>query len=199
MSRLLESIRCENGKLQNLRFHQARMDVSFEVLFSEVNRIRLGDIRVPGNCSEGLYKCRVTYAETLETVDFEPYQLPEINSLQLVTDDRIDYSLKYANRSDLARLLEKKGDCDEILIVRNGLVTDTSYSNILFFDGENWFTPASPLLRGTRRQQLLCEGKITPADIRVADFPRFEHTRLINAMIRFEDAVDIGINCLMPV
>lgn len=198
MSRLLESIRCENGELQNLQYHQARMDASFEALFSRVNRIRLGDIRVPGYCRSGLYKCRVTYAETLETVDFEAYQLPVINSLQLVTEDEIDYSLKYENRSCLARLLEKKGDCDEILIIRNGLVTDTSYSNIVFYDGENWFTPASPLLRGTRREQLLCEKKITLADIRVEDFPRFQNSRLINAMIRFEDAVDIAMNRLIP-
>lgn len=57
----------------------------------------------------------------------------EIRSLRLVAaDDELDYHLKYADRSALARLLQRRDDCDEILIVRDGAITDTSYSNVAF-------------------------------------------------------------------
>jgi 4-amino-4-deoxychorismate lyase len=191
MSRLLESIRCENGELQNVPLHQARMDASVKSLFSSENRTRLEDVVVPGNCHDGLYKCRLTYTTKLETIEFLPYELPRVRSIKIVTDDDIDYSLKYTNRGALQQLLKSKGDCDEILIVKNGLLTDTSYSNILFLDGEQWLTPALPLLRGTQREKLLAEEKIVPTHIRPVELSRFEKIRMINAMIRFEDQCDI--------
>jgi len=191
MSRLLETIRCENGKLQGLPFHQARMDASVDALFSTRNRIRLQDTAVPGHCLSGLFKCRIVYSETIESIDFLPYTLPAIGSLKIVNDNDIEYSHKFANRSGLQRLLEKKGDCDEILIIRNGLATDTSFSNILFYDGKKWLTPALPLLRGTQREKLLVENRVFPGSISIADLLGYEKARIINSMIRFEDQVDI--------
>lgn len=191
MSRLLETIRCENGELQNLSFHQARMDASVEALFSTTNRIRLAETRVPVDCRAGLFKCRITYTKAIESIEFLPHVFPKIRSLKVVTDDSINYSHKYLNRVDLHRLLGKKGDCDDILIVKDGLLTDTSISNILLFDGEVWFTPACPLLRGTQRERLLAEKKIVAAHVTVNDLPRFEKIRIINAMIRFEDQLDL--------
>lgn len=188
MSLLLETIRCENGELQNLPFHQARMNASVKILFETENRIRLAEIAVPALNPQGLYKCRVVYGKSIESVEFQPYRLPDIRSLQLVTDDHIEYSFKYADRSSLRKLLENKGDCDEILIVKNGLVTDTSFSNIIFFDGDKWLTPARPLLRGTQREKLLTGKKVFPAEIRPADLLQFQQARLINSMIRFEDS-----------
>lgn len=188
MSLLLETIRCENGELQNLPFHQARMNASVKSLFKTENHIKLAEIVVPALSPQGLYKCRVVYGKSIESVEFQPYRLPNIRSLQQVTGDQIEYSFKYADRSSLQRLLENKGDCDEILIVKNGLVTDTSFSNIIFFDGDKWLTPARPLLRGTQREKLIKEQKIFPADIRPAELFRFREMRLINAMIRFDDA-----------
>ena len=98
----------------------------------------------------------------------------EIRSLRLVAaDDELDYHLKYADRSALARLLQRRDDCDEILIVRDGAITDTSYSNVAFFDGRKYVTPDTFLLNGTRRQYLLGTGvlterRITPSDLAVS-------------------------------
>lgn len=191
MSRLLESIRCENGELQNLPFHQARMDASVKRLFSAENSIRLDRVAVPVGCRNGLYKCRIIYEKAIESIDFKPYGFPKIRSLQLVVDNDIEYSCKYTNRAALRRLLEKRGSADEILIVKNGLITDTSFTNVVFFDGEKWLTPAAPLLNGTQRERLLHEEKIIPVDIRPADLSLFRKARLINAMIRFEDGCDV--------
>ena len=64
-----------------------------------------------------------------------------------------------------SEMLDKKGDCDDILIIRNGLITDMSYANVAFFDGTQWLTPRIPLLAGTCRERLLETGPIREADI----------------------------------
>lgn len=193
MFRLLETIRCEEGVLQNLPFHQARMDASISELFKTNNILDLEKIAVPGHCKTGLYKCRLVYGKIIESVDFLPYQLPVINSLKIVSDDEISYAHKFADRSALHRLMNKKGSCDDILIVKNGLITDTSYANIVFFNGKTWLTTAKPLLKGTQRAKLIEEEKIIEADIRPSDLSNFTKARLINAMMHFEDKVDIEI------
>jgi len=193
MYRLLESIRCEKGELQNLPFHQSRMDNAIQVLTSKKNTINLKKVIVPEHCRKGLYKCRLTYSESIENIEFIPYQYPPTKSLKLIVDNEIDYAFKFANRSNINLLLEKKGDCDDILIIKNGLITDTSLTNIIFFNGKNWLTPALPLLKGTQREKLLSEEKIITADIRPADLSQFQKARIINAMIRFEDERDVVI------
>ena len=44
--------------------------------------------------------------------------------------DTIDYTYKSAHREELNALYAQKGMADDILIVRNGYLTDTSISNI---------------------------------------------------------------------
>jgi len=193
MCRLLETIRCENGVLQNLSWHQARLDYSREMLFKSFRRFNLEELVVPEEFKKGLCKCRVIYAKDFENVEFSVYHLPKIQSLKLVVNDEIDYHHKFADRSEIQKLFEKRGLADDILIIKNGLITDSSYTNILFFDGEYWLTPAFPLLEGTQRAKLLGQGKIILANISPADLFKFSKARLINAMIRFEDELDIDI------
>ena len=63
-----------------------------------------------------------------------------------------DYSFKFSNRKAIDDLLKFRNGCDDILIVRNGLITDTSYSNVVFRKDNMYFTPNFPLLNGTKRQ-----------------------------------------------
>jgi 4-amino-4-deoxychorismate lyase len=99
-----------------------------------------------------------------------------------VEGDAIDYHVKFFDRSRLESLYALRGDCDDIIIVKNGLVTDTSMSNLIFLDGARWITPAEPLLAGTCRERLLSEGNITAATIRPKDLDHFIGVKLINAM-----------------
>jgi 4-amino-4-deoxychorismate lyase len=105
----------------------------------------------------------------------------------------LDYHLKYADRSALARLLQRRDDCDEILIVRDGAITDTSYSNVAFFDGRKYVTPDTFLLNGTRRQYLLGTGVLTECRITPSDLGGFERVVLINAMLGIEDDLAVPI------
>ena len=103
--------------------------------------------------------------------------------MKLVEDNEIDYSFKSTDRACLNSLAAQKGDCDEVLIVKNGLLTDTSFTNVAVFDGERWLTPKHPLLLGTKRASLLERQVIKEADISVETLMNAQKVSLINAMI----------------
>lgn len=192
MSLLFESIRLQDGVLHNLAYHNARLNYSRTSLYKSADSIDLQQlIKIPPEYAHGIYKCKVTYSKTLKSIDFKPYLPRIIKSLRLIEDNKIAYSFKYTNRGSLNELLTKRERYDEIIIVKNGYITDTSYSNILFFDGTRWLTPSTPLLRGTMRSFLLDNGLISEMDIKVADLKLFQKARLINAMNPFESARDI--------
>jgi 4-amino-4-deoxychorismate lyase len=135
---------------------------------------------------DGLYKCRVVYDEMSSDIEFIPYRYKPINTLRVIEHDRVSYEFKYVDRKVLDRLYELKKDCDDILIVKRGLVTDSSYSNIIFKRGKRWYTPWSPLLKGTMRSSLLERNMILEEEIRVEDIKTFESFKLINAMLQFD-------------
>lgn len=139
-------------------------------------------LTIPADLNESIYKCRVIYNTHIQTVEFTPYQIKPIQSLQLVEANEIDYSHKYLDRSIFSHLLEKS-TADDILIVKNGFLTDTSYANIVFWDGIRWFTPDTPLLAGTKRQYLLDTNLIESRKLRPKDLQHFTHARLINALL----------------
>lgn len=114
-----------------------------------------------------------------------PYTIRPVTSLKLVTSDGLDYTYKSSNRQKLDELFKQKGDADDILIVRDGFLTDTSIANIALWNGEQWETPEAPLLEGTMRASLLGKEIIVPATIRPQDLSRYSLIRLFNAMIGF--------------
>ena len=127
MCLLFESIRMLNGQLCNLSYHQHRMDQSRRLLFGSTDRIELNRLEIPFSCHEGLFKCRLVYARQIESIEFEAYLPRSINSLKLVEDNQLSYEYKYSDRNQINRLTALKADCDDILIVKNGLLTDTSF------------------------------------------------------------------------
>ncbi len=207
MCLLLETIRFENGQFQNLHLHQLRMDVSRKALFNVAENIDLEtaltkeiEFRQSGLSEEkpvpnkGLFKCRVIYGTHIKSAEWISYKYPEIHSIKMVYSDEIEYYHKHESRDVLNELYQKRGAADDILIVKNGFITDTSFCNILFYNGKNWVTPSFPLLNGTQRQYLLKKEQILTAEITPADLRNFSKARLINAMIRFEDALDVDIS-----
>ncbi len=194
MCLLIESLKLKDGKISNLEYHQSRLDSALKELFPKANRLILKEIiAVPDNCRIGLFKVRVVYHSLLEKVEIEPYILRSIQSLKVVRHPNIDYHLKYSDRQTLQELFAQKGNCDDIIIVKSGLVSDSFAANLLFFDGEQWFTPTTPLLKGTQRQFLLDRGIISKKEIREEDIRSYQKVGLINAMMTFEDMPVIPI------
>ncbi|PKL84021.1 MAG: hypothetical protein CVV24_01820, partial [Ignavibacteriae bacterium HGW-Ignavibacteriae-3] len=157
------------------------------------NEIDLNNfIKFPAELSDNLFKCRVLYSDNIHDVEFHPYTITPVNKLYAVYDDGINYDHKYENRSAIQKLLCKAGD-GEILIVKNGYITDSSYANVVFSYSNYFITPSTPLLKGTKRELLLKSGKIREEVIRLVDISQFEYCYLINAMIDLEDEVRISI------
>ena len=185
---LVETIKIINGKPQNLEWHQKRYNYSHMTIFGRPPEMVLEDvIKVPVNFRSGVVKCRFLYNTDSFTAEFQNYIKREINSLKIVVDNNIEYGHKFTDRSSINNLLDRKGDCEDILIIKDGKVTDTSFSNIVFYDGRGWYTPSSPLLKGTARERLLKTGKILSRDITRDDLKLFSGCRLINSMLDFED------------
>lgn len=192
---LIESIRFENGSFDNLDYHHDRMNKSRKELFSLNTEIDLA--RVLSSCKlpkdNHLYKCRIIYNKEIRSVEFGNYQKRKINSLKVIRFDNIDYKYKFRDRRSLDILYNKKGKCDDIIIIRNGKITDSYFANLVFYDGKNWITPSEPLLEGTRRNKLIDDGIVTTDNITSESLKYFKKVRLINAMLRFEDNVDVDI------
>lgn len=185
-----EAIKLKEGKLYNLPYHQARLDRT-QVRFGG-EKIILSDILsdIPDNAKTGFFKCRVEYGRYLNKIEFIPYSYRKIKEVCLVTDNSIDYSFKYTDRKKLNKLLDQSG-CDDIIIVKQELITDAHSSNLVFRSSEGLFTPSSCLLKGTKRQQLIDQNIITERRITVNDINSYSHVYFINAMIDIDDSICI--------
>lgn len=198
MSLLVESIKIENGSMLNVCFHNERMIRSLYGVFGVTKEPDIEKlIVVPEFAKTGVYKCRLIYDDKSSQVEFIPYSIKPVRSLKLIIDENICYRYKYVARDNINRLMDLRGDCDDILIVKNGMVTDSSYANVVFSDSAGkWVTPATFLLPGTRRASLLSQGLITEAIISSSDIKKFTEVKLINAMLGLDDTQPIPINSI---
>ncbi len=187
MCLLLETIRLENGKPMHLEWHQKRMDESYYKCFGLKNPFDLKKIfQNQKSPSSGTVKYRLTYERKHFQIEFSPYRERLFNAFYLVESPHLEYSLKYADRKPLEELKENFPSDAEIIILQNGRITDTTFSNLAFFDGMQWITPETFLLNGTTRQRLMSEGKIISAPLHRNDLRNFVSFKLINAMLPWE-------------
>ena len=193
MFRFIETIRISEGAIQNLAYHTARFRKTRGAFFSLYDDLNLADhISVPQqHAGLPLLKCRIIYGKTIEKVEFTPYQARTVNTLKIVHADTIQYSYKYEDRDHLDALLRRRDGCDDIIIVKNKLVTDSYYANLALKMKDQWITPASPLLKGTRREFLLDTHRIREEQVTLDDLKNAKSVRLINAMIDLREAKDI--------
>jgi 4-amino-4-deoxychorismate lyase len=187
---LLETIKIEDGEVSDLSYHQARCDKSRKALFNSTDRLDLSSlIQAP---PKGLYRCRILYDEKIHSIEYIPYSPKEIHTLKIVSSD-LEYDHKYANRDALNKLLQTHTDADDILIEKEGYLTDTTIANIAFYDGKQWFTPEKPLLKGTMRAKLLDVGFLHTRKIKKEEITDYTHVALMNAMIGFKIINPINI------
>ena len=195
MCQLVESLKLKDGILLNLEYHQNRMNRSMDELFSNEPKINLkAAISIPEHCKSGVFKVRVVYGLEVEKIEIEPYTFRNIQSLKVVHHENVDYHLKYTERQVLQELFAQRENCDDLIIIKDGFVTDSFAANLLFFDGEKCFTPTTPLLKGTKRQLLIDRGIISERKIREEDISGFQKVGLINAMIDFEEMPVVNID-----
>lgn len=193
----VETIKIEKGEAQAIAYHQERLERTLRHFFPSLcNATSMPSLEklVAPTADMDFYKARVVYGEQgVKDITYAAYAMREIRSLQVVENDAITYDYKSTDRSSLNALVAQKGDCDEIIIVKHGLLTDTSFTNLAIYDGKHWVTPKRPLLLGTKRAALLDKGIIQEADITLNDLRNAVKVSLFNAMIEFgEREVPIG-------
>ncbi len=183
MSRLVESIKIQGGKIWNAGLHEARANRSRGQLFGTTSPLGLAPSIQPYLTDlKGTYKCRVLFRESVEDIQLTPYSIRIISSAMLVTADGTDYPHKYEDRSQLDALFSLRGSCDEIILVKNGLITDAYYYNLLFEKNGRLFTPATPVLMGIQRQKLISKGLVTETDIPATEIGIYDRIHFINAL-----------------
>jgi len=194
MSLLLETIKLLDGNFLNLSRHEQRMNRALKTLCGAEDHIELEPmLNAVARPEQGLYKCRIVYDDISREIEFVPYTYRPVQTLRIVEHDRINYEFKYTNRKLLDQLFALRKECDDILIVKRGYVTDSSYANVAFRRKNQWVTPWAALLKGTQRQKLIEQNILQEEDIRVEDIRSFDACKLINAMLEF-DAPEIDVS-----
>ena len=182
-SLLLETIKVSGGKALYLDYHNYRFNRSRKDLFSISKPVDLSQYITPP--SSGLYRCRILYDREIQKIEYLPYRPKVIQNIAII-ESSIEYAYKYADRTKFELLLAASPRSDEILISRNGYLTDTTIANIAFLEKGKWITPDKPLLEGTTRKRLINEGFLTPKSIQKDEIHHFDGFALMNAMLGFK-------------
>ena len=187
MSQFIESIKIEDQEVFLLELHQKRVNATF-AHFGMENSIDLAKIIKDLKIDEdGFFKLRIVYDLNRNyKTQLIPYAVAEIDSFQLVENNTYDYAFKFEDRKEFERM-KTKAKTEEIIIVKNNCITDTSYTNLLFLKDEKWYTPSTYLLNGVMRQHLLATKKIKETEITLQNIKEFTHFQLINSMNDFDD------------
>jgi 4-amino-4-deoxychorismate lyase len=182
-----ETIKCDDYEVFNLEYHLKRV---VKTIGKELN---LAEYIYPP--SEKLLRCKLVYNDDeIINVEFFEYKKREIKSFKIVKRDHIDYSKKYLDRTELEELFLKKENSDEVMIFKNGLLTDTSIANIAIEVENIWYTPKTSLLNGTSRQRHLDNRNIFEKDIDEEFLKKASRIALMNAMIDFDIIEDYSLS-----
>ena len=197
---LLESGQVWNGRWLFWEFHWERICRSIREVWPEMGTPTwLGELkREIGEQVKGEYfrrwptgrelvRGRLLYSPTFLKVELEELKPRQFRKFKIVEGGELDYHLKWADRRELERLKREGEGADEVIILKNGVVTDTTISNLAFWDRERrvWITPATPLLKGTTRERLLRRGVLKEAEIGVEELPRFNLIGMLNGVLGF--------------
>lgn len=186
MCLFVESIKLEDGKFKRLEFHQARINCALKAIYPQKEIFSLADcLAAESFPHKGVFKCRVVYDTVVRKIEFVPYFMREIKSLLVIQTEIESLAYKLENRAVYNNAFNKRMNYDDVLLVKDGLITDTSYCNVAVFDGDKWYTPRLPLLYGVNRAQLISTGTIIEKDIKVDELLNYQSICLFNALIEF--------------
>ena len=192
-----ETIRYVNGVLENVSYHQARINRTVSALGGE-RSIQLDKTQIEGKFEKDIvYKIKCLYnLEGAYHIEKAVYHKKTIQTVSIHQAAQEEYQYKYTNRNWLNDALKNAGT-DEMIIVQNNMIKDGNYANLVFFNGSEWHTPLQPLLFGTHRAKLIDENKIIEKDITLSDLANYTILKYINAMMLWEESPEIEIGHLV--
>jgi 4-amino-4-deoxychorismate lyase len=187
-----ETIKVEDGTAKNLEYHQKRVDRTRRELFHLSDKLDLKE-HLNNLPHAGVHRVRIEYEKDVKSLTCRQYEVNrEFNSFKIV-HSKLSYQYKFSNREELDSLVHKSNECDDIIIVKNGLLSDTSIANIALEVNGVWLTPQLPLLRGATRERLLDEGLLTCAHLTVKDLEKMEKFAIINSLLEFKIIKNVRI------
>lgn len=191
MPSLLETFCVAGGQILNVPYHAARVEWSLGCSFPMA--LMLDALRAQAaqqKATSGKWRATVTYSRAgVEGIRMIPYQVPAIAQLQLVVISENFYAKKWADRSRLNAYKAVLPPGVEPLFILDGQPSDTTFTNIVLERNGQLFTPAAPLLRGTKRHRLIDKGMVEMASIFLGDLQRYDAVHLINAMLDLGEVV----------
>lgn len=192
----IETIRLQEGLLHHLEFHQAR--VNRTLAHHALPPLSLMELlkSIAPQYPTGLYKCRVLYGQEPPQVEISPYQPLLRQEVRVIEADSIEYPYKYADRTQINELLHRSS-AQDVIIIKNGYVTDSAIANLVFESPQGLFTPRLPLLEGVQRAVLLQQQRIIPIDIKYQDLTQFHSVHFINAMVPLGAIAPLSITKLI--
>jgi len=192
-----ETIRVQDGFIEGFGRHLSRMRQTCQHSFGVFHHENIiSGIAVPQKHIAGLVKLNIFYNRDSFEVRFSPYTpMPIQNIVVVECRPDFDYSYKFTNREYLNELLSSVPGADEIIIIKNGHVTDTSKANIVFEKDHKYYTPDTCLLNGTMRQHLIRSKRIFEKAMRAEDVFSYEKMYFINALNPLETAM--ALSCKM--
>jgi len=183
MYQFFETIKINRGFIHNLLLHEKRLNKTVIHHFNKKSNISLkNEITPPQN---GFFRCKIYYHETISNIEYIQQPTRVFKSFRLVCCDDINYEFKYANRSKLEELNSLKNSCDDILIIKNSLLTDTTIANVAIFLNNCWITPKKPLFKGVMYQKLVKSGFLKRRNIKVRDIKKAQKIAIMNALVGF--------------
>ena len=177
-----ETLKIEKGEIQNLSFHNKRLNHTIKQNFDIDAKIDLQEHVKQEDFS--LQRCKVIYDKEIKTILFFPLIPRKFQSFK-VLETNTTYNFKNVDRKDIEFLMSQKDSCDDIIMIKEGLVTDTSIANIAIYDGLKWITPKKPLLAGTYRESMLKKQLILEKDVKIKDIKNAVRFAIMNALIGF--------------
>lgn len=188
---LFETLAVNNGKFQQLTYHQARVNSSFTHFFKCDTTLNLAEIPIPMEYSQGFYRCRIDYNTEGYQIGFYTYTPKKITRFACVNTENLDYQFKYSDRKRLEKL--KNLQSDEVIIINNGFVSDCTIGNLLFLKNGRWYSPMHYLLKGTQLAALLDQKQVELVAISAENLFDYEKIMLINALNPFDERRAIPI------
>ncbi len=190
MCQFIETMCVEQGRIINLDYHLERIKNTRKHFWNTGKTVPTDQLSTLAATQDSRAKLRFTYdKENIYDLSCTPYKTRKIERLKLLESNDIEYNYKSVDRSEINLLKAQAKPTEEIVIVKQNRLTDTSYTNIALFDGSQWVTPSTPLLKGTRRAQLLDAGRLIECEVLATDLKSFQSISLINAMMDLEELV----------
>lgn len=187
---VFESIAVIDGVYQNLEAHNERVHRTAQALWQQKKPLNFLEMVLPIPPNDGVFKCRFSYNATHFDVQFSTYKPRIITTLHCYEAPDLFYEFKYSHRDAIDRYSVQLKSNEEVLFTRQGFLLDTSYANVALYREGKWYTPETPLLKGTRRAMGIRSGMLIPVPLHTNDLRYFETITWFNALL------PIGEHCL---